>query len=227
MGTEAKCLECGEPIEVPEDAFGRKIVCPHCSSRLQVEEDGTIVPVGTGAEVTTAPRTARPERAQNDDEAEVPRRRRRGRDEDDDDEDEYPRRRRRRSFRKVGLTRQEAPRTRCASGHDFANLRRFLLILAGLYRGQIVADSLSGEGAGRGRCGSVVSDPRFMRHRLSARRFSHAPRRHPVQAVAFLRARADRNHRELYPCGPCLHPRRRRPHLAARGDHRCDRQGAF
>ncbi len=63
MGAEAKCSVCGELIEVPEDASGKKIRCPHCSTRLQVEKDGTLVRVGTGTEVTTAPRTAHPERA--------------------------------------------------------------------------------------------------------------------------------------------------------------------
>jgi DNA-directed RNA polymerase subunit RPC12/RpoP len=130
MGAEAKCFECGELIEVPEDASGKKIVCPHCSARLQVEEDGTIARAGAGAEVTAAPRPASPVREQDDDEDDVPRRRRRWRDEEDEEE-EYPRRRRRRSFRKTGLTRQEALDKVRAPG-TILQIFGVLLIISGL-----------------------------------------------------------------------------------------------
>jgi hypothetical protein len=132
MGAEAKCLECGELIEVPDGAFGKKIACPHCSNLMKVEDDGTIVRAGTGTEVTTAPRTTPAARDQNDDEAVIPRRRRRGWDEEDDEnEEEYRRRRRRLSIRKTGLTRQEALDKVRIPG-TILQIFGVLLILAGL-----------------------------------------------------------------------------------------------
>jgi hypothetical protein len=124
MGAEAKCLECGELIEVPDVASGKKIACPHCSVLLKVGDDGTLVRPGT--EMTTAPRTPPLARDQDDDEAVVPKRRRRRW-----EEDEYPRRRRRLSIRKTGLTRQEALNKVRIPG-TILQIFGVLLILAGL-----------------------------------------------------------------------------------------------
>ena len=88
------CPSCDRKLKTPDDAEGRRIRCPACSSTLVVTEAGLSLaetaPRRAAAAPAAAPRAARRPRP---DEDEPPRRARR-RDEEDDYADERPARRR-------------------------------------------------------------------------------------------------------------------------------------